>query len=193
MDARVRLHVSRIATGSGDEGETSLFGGERVAKDHPAVEAYGQVDELNAVLGLVHASLEPEEQAWVERIQLELFAIGAELATPGGGATRVSQEHVDQLDDELDTLESDLPPLKTFILPSGTEAAARMHLARTVCRRAERAVVALHTSPVGPVRSVVRVYLNRLSDLLFLKARAATLDADAEIPVDFSPFTEDDG
>ncbi len=183
--------MSRIATGGGDEGETSLFGGQRVSKHHPAVEAYGAVDELNAVLGLVRAQVDDDAGAWLERVQTELFAIGAELATPGGGATRIGEEHVARLDDELDALEAELPQLKTFVLPGGGELAARLHLARTVCRRAERRTIELHESKTGPVRDEVRVYLNRLSDLLFLHARAAAIQAGGEISMDFSPFQED--
>lgn len=184
--------MSRIATGTGDEGETSLFGGERVPKTHPAVEAYGTVDELNGVLGLVHASADDELQAWIERVQGELFAVGAELATPDGGSTRIREEHVDQLEDELDELEDEMPELDGFVLPSGTERSARLHVARSVCRRAERRVIALHESDAGPVRETVRVYLNRLSDLLFLRSRKAVLEAGKEIPVDFSSFREED-
>lgn len=183
--------MSRIATGGGDEGETSLFGGQRVSKRHQAVEAYGAVDELNAVLGLVRAELEGEAGAWLERVQTELFAIGAELATPGGGATRIDQAHVDRLDDELDHLEDQLPELKTFVLPGGGELAALLHLARTVCRRAERRTIELHESETGPVREAVRVYLNRLSDLLFLHARQAAIEASGEVSMDFSPFRND--
>lgn len=182
--------MSRIATGTGDEGTTSLFGGERVPKDHPAVEAYGTVDELSATLGLVHAAAEGQRD-WVERVQRELFAVGAELATPGGGTTRIGAEHVDRLEAEIDALEEAQPKLKGFVLPSGTEQAARLHAARAVCRRAERGVVALHQGEHGPVREPVRVYLNRLSDLLFLKARQAALEAGAEVEMDFEPFRED--
>ncbi len=177
--------MSRIATGGGDEGETSLFGGQRVSKRHTAVEAYGAVDELNAVLGLVRARLDEGQDRWLERIQTELFAIGAELATPGGGATRIDQTHVDRL-------EAELPELKAFVLPGGGERAARLHLARTVCRRVERRTIELHESQTGPVRDVVRVYLNRLSDLLFLHARQAAIEAGGEISMDFSPFRSEE-
>lgn len=183
--------MSRIATGTGDAGETSLFGGERVAKTHPAVEAYGTIDELNGVLGLAHAAADEALAGWIERVQSELFAIGAELATPGGGATRIEDAHVHALEDELDALEDEMPELEGFILPSGTELAARLHVARAVCRRAERRIVELHESEDGPIREAVRVYVNRLSDLLFLRSRQAVLEADAEIEVDFSPFRDD--
>lgn len=180
--------MSHIATGSGDEGDTSLFGGERVSKTHPAVEAYGTLDELNGVLGTVHAAADEDLSAWIERVQRELFAIGAELATPNGSDTRIRSRHVDRLEDELDELESRMPELEGFVLPSGTELAARLHVARSVCRRAERRVVALHESGDGPVREAVRVYLNRLSDLLFLRSRAEVLAAGEEVPMDFAPF-----
>lgn len=184
--------MSRIATGGGDEGKTSLFGGQRVSKAHPAVEAYGAIDEANAALGLAHAAADLAQQRWIARIQAELFVLGAELATPGGGTIRISRAHVERLDAELDELEARLPALKTFVLPSGSELAARMHLARTVCRRAERRVVELHEGKHGPVRDDVRVYLNRLSDLLFLKGREAAIASGAETPMDFGPFREED-
>lgn len=181
--------MSRIATGTGDEGETSLFGGERVDKDHPAVEAYGTVDELNATLGLVQAVSEaPEHVEALERRQRELFAIGAELATPGGGDTKIGEERVAELEAAIEELEDELPQLQTFVLPTGSELAARLHQARAVCRRAERRTVALHNSEAGPVRDTVRVYLNRLSDLLFLEAREAAREEGKEMEVDFAAF-----
>lgn len=188
---RLARAMSRIATGTGDEGETSLFGGERVPKTHPAVEAYGTIDELNGVLGLAHAVAGPAQAGWIERVQAELFAIGAELATPGGGSTRIQPSHVETLEAELNELEASMPELSGFILPSGTELASRLHMARAVCRRAERRVIDLHASEAGPVRETVRVYLNRLSDLLFLESRRVLLEADEEIEVDFGPFRED--
>ncbi len=184
--------MSRIATGTGDEGTTSLFGGERVSKTDPTVEAYGTVDELNGALGLVHAAADDALASWVERVQRELFAIGAELATPGGGSTRIREEHVSGLEEELDELEQAMPELGGFILPSGTELAARLHLARAVCRRAERRIVALHESEEGPVRETVRVYVNRLSDLLFLRSRWALVEEGEEIEMEFEPFREDE-
>lgn len=184
--------MSRIATGTGDEGETSLFGGERVSKTHPAVEAYGTVDELNASLGLVHAATEDEPRLEeIERVQRELFAIGAELATPGGGATRIGEDRVQRLEAAIDELEDELPKMDTFVLPAGSERAARLHHARSLCRRAERRVVGLHESEEGPVRETVRVYLNRLSDLLFLRARREAVDAGREVPMSFDEFQEE--
>lgn len=168
-----------------------MFGGERVQKTHRAVEAYGAVDELNGVLGLVHAAADEELQAWVESVQAELFAIGAELATPGGGDVRIGAEHVDRLEEALDALEDEMPPLEGFVLPSGSELGARLHVARAVCRRAERRIVALHTSEEGPVREEVRVYVNRLSDLLFLKSRQAVMLEGDEVVMDFAPFKDE--
>lgn len=184
--------MSRIATGTGDEGETSLFGGQRVSKTDPAVEAYGTIDELNATLGLLHAAFEePSDLERLERLQRELFAIGAELATPEGGDTRVQDRHVERLEDRLDRLEEELPAMQTFVLPAGSEKAARFHHARAVCRRAERRLVALHESQAGPVRETVRVYLNRLSDLLFLEARRQAHAHGKEVPMTFEEFQDD--
>lgn len=184
--------MSRIATGTGDEGETSLFGGERVSKSHRAVEAYGAVDELNGVLGLVYAEGGEALRGWVEEVQAVLFAIGAELATPGGGDVRIGAEHVEALEEALDDLEEEMPALEGFVLPSGSELGARLHVARAVCRRAERRIVALHESEEGPVREEVRVYVNRLSDLLFLKSREAIMAEGGEVGMDFAPFKDED-
>lgn len=164
----------KIYTRAGDDGSTGLIGPGRVPKSSPRVEAYGDVDEVNAVLGTVRALdqadwLGPELAA----IQSRLFAIGAELATtaPSGvaGLERITDADVTQLEQWIDRLEAELRPLTRFVLPAGTALAAQLHLARTVCRRAERRVVALdaleHVDP-GPVR-----YLNRLADLLFVMAR----------------------
>ncbi|MGH7529806.1 MAG: cob(I)yrinic acid a,c-diamide adenosyltransferase [Gemmatimonadales bacterium] len=175
----------RIYTKTGDAGETSLFGGGRVPKDDPRVEAYGSVDELNAAIGLALA-LEPAafEAAVLQTIQRDLFTIGAELATPDQAALAkalarsgpaVGPAQVGALENVIDRHEANVPPLKNFILPGGTPKAAALHLARTVCRRAERAVVGLardqHTNPA------IIHYLNRLSDLLFVLARAANAQA----------------
>jgi len=175
----------KIYTKTGDEGETGLVGGERVAKSHQRVDAYGHVDELNAALGLALA-LEPAgfERDLLESIQRDLFAIGAELATPDPGRVetalrdrpRIGEARVRALESAIDRHESDLPPLKQFILPGGAPKAAALHLARTVCRRAERAVVALRQGKHA-VAPPVAVYLNRLSDLLFVLARAANAAA----------------
>jgi cob(I)alamin adenosyltransferase len=164
----------RIYTRTGDAGETSLFGGTRARKDDPRVDAYGEVDELHAWLGLVRASaLGPTLDGEVVAIQCDLFALGAQLADPADQlAARVTKavvgdDHVVRLERLIDRLEEELPPLRRFILAGGTPAGAALHVARTVCRRAERRIVALDP-PVDPV--LVR-YVNRLSDLLFVLAR----------------------
>ena len=168
----------KIYTKGGDAGETSLFGGQRVRKDAARVEAYGAVDELNAILGLAAAELEDKDL--IERlrvIQASLFDLGGELATPdaeerqhrGKAMPRVSEPDVAELESWIDRLEGELEPLRSFVLPGGARAAALLHLARTVCRRAERQVVSL--SEKEAVQPVVLRYLNRLSDLLFVLAR----------------------
>jgi len=166
----------KIYTRTGDAGETSLFDGTRVRKDDPRVDAYGEVDELNAWLGLARAqALEPDLDAALDAIQRDLFAVGAQLADPADRiATRVTKAtlgdaDVERLEQLIDRLESELPPLRRFILAGGTQAGAVLHLARTVCRRAERRIVALEP-PADPV--LIR-YVNRLADLLFVLARAA--------------------
>jgi cob(I)alamin adenosyltransferase len=180
---------SMLYTRSGDTGETSLFGGGRVSKDHPRVEAYGTVDELNSAIGVaiaaLHGSPTPVGQgpnpdrlrAELAAIQNELFNIGAELAseTAGDKAAAFAAAFTDAdtkiatLESLTDELDASLPPLETFILPSGSRAGALLHLCRTICRRAEREVVSLsHTEPVNP--DITR-YLNRLSDFLFALAR----------------------
>ncbi len=170
------VYLSRIYTKTGDAGDTGLGDGTRVPKDHPRVSAYGSVDELNAVLGLLLALRpEPAEAELLRTIQNDLFDVGADLCVPPaedekpGARLRVRPEQAERLERAVDRLNEGLAPLTSFVLPGGSRAAALCHLARTVCRRAERDVVALsHTSPVGPA---VVVYLNRLSDLLFVLAR----------------------
>jgi cob(I)alamin adenosyltransferase len=166
----------KIYTRTGDTGETSLFDGTRVRKDDARVAAYGDVDELNAWLGLVRAfALDADLADPIVRIQRDLFALGAQLADPAEKlAPRVTKAvvadaDVERLEALIDRLERDLPPLRRFILAGGGQAGAALHVARTVCRRAERAIVALQP-PVDP--TLVR-YVNRLSDLLFVLARAA--------------------
>jgi len=168
----------RIYTRAGDGGETGLFGGGRVSKDDPRVEAYGAVDELNSLLGVSRAlGLPPDMDALLERIQSQLFVVGADLATPvdakapEGRIVRTAPDLASSLEPEIDRLESELPPLKTFILPGGAPAGASLHHARTVCRRAERRTVALGRA--ATISAGVVPYLNRLSDLLFVMARAA--------------------
>jgi cob(I)alamin adenosyltransferase len=164
----------KIYTRSGDKGQTGLFGGERVSKSHIRLHAYGTVDELNAILGIAVAhGLEPGIHQAVVRIQHELFAVGADLATPldvkTDWITRVSDEMVARLEMEIDEWDGALPPLKNFILPGGSLGGAYLHQARVVCRRAERWVVSLQDAEVG--NPAVLRYLNRLSDWLFVAAR----------------------
>jgi cob(I)alamin adenosyltransferase len=167
----------KIYTKGGDRGETSLFDNSRVSKADARVAAYGEVDERNACLGAARAAaLDPDLARSVESIQIQLFAVGARLADPASRiASRVTKAtvtdaDVTRLEAIIDALETELSPLKRFILPGGSPAGAWLHVARTVCRRAERRVVALGVDAVDP--SVI-VYLNRLSDLLFVMARAA--------------------
>lgn len=167
----------KIYTKTGDAGETSLFDNTRVSKADSRVDAYGEVDELNACLGAAHAAgLDPDLSLALQDIQKELFAVGARLADPSsrisGRVTKaaVTDADVARLEQTIDRLETELPPLRRFILPGGSPAGALLHLARTVCRRAERRVIALGAQAVDPI---VVVYLNRLSDLLFVMARAA--------------------
>jgi cob(I)alamin adenosyltransferase len=173
QDEPVRL--TRIYTRGGDRGETSLGDGSRVPKLDCRIGAFGAVDELNSHLGLALAGGLPEElRAVLERVQNELFDVGADLSVPygvGDGRLRVSQDQVDALERDCDRLNADLPELKSFVLPAGSEAAARLHVARAVCRRAERD--ALAASREVELNPLVLVYLNRLSDLLFILARTA--------------------
>lgn len=166
----------KIYTRTGDQGETGLFGGGRVSKAHVRVEAYGAVDELNAVLGWAITQLDGEAAERLGGVQADLFAIGAHLATPGAGARERPvlpplPEGVGALETWIDELDVELPDLRSFILPGGSPGGAALHVARTVCRRAERSVVAL--AEAEPVEPGIVVYLNRLSDLLFTLARAA--------------------
>ena len=164
----------KIYTKTGDKGETGLFGGRRVRKDHPRIAAYGDVDELNALLGLARRLNDrPELDRILQKIQNDLFDLGAVLATPDPGRLRggsfIRREDISALEEEIDRLDRDLPPLRNFILPGGSELAANLHLARTVCRRAEREIVAL--AEKEPVGEEVLGYINRLSDFLFVLAR----------------------
>jgi len=180
----------KIYTRTGDRGETGLFGGGRVPKDHLRVEAYGQLDELNAAIGMALA-LEPRTycREILEQVQRDLFTIGAELATPDPvkldkalreHGPRIGPAEVASLEEIIDHHETQVPPLKQFVLPGGVPKAAALHLARTVCRRAERAVVTFHRKhKTGGLSSVVP-YLNRLSDLLFVLARVANHAAGVE-------------
>jgi cob(I)alamin adenosyltransferase len=179
-DEPVRL--TKIYTRGGDAGETSLGDGSRVSKLDARIAAYGTVDELNAAVGVVVAGGCPDAvRELLVRVQNELFDLGADLSVPIAreARLRVTQEQVDRLEDECDRFNAELPDLKSFVLPGGSEAAARLHVARTVCRRAEReALVAAGAHDVSPL---ALVYLNRLSDLLFILARAANAaDGQAE-------------
>lgn len=165
--------LSRIYTRGGDEGRTSLGDGARVAKHSPRVEAYGTVDEANAVIGLARLHTTGEADAMLARIQNDLFDLGADLCRPGAdvddGRLRVIDSQVARLEREIDAMNAELAPLRSFVLPGGTPASAFLHLARTVVRRAERLVVALaENEAVNP--AAIR-YLNRLSDHLFVLAR----------------------
>jgi cob(I)alamin adenosyltransferase len=173
----------RIYTRTGDDGTTSLFGGERVGKGNARIDAYGTVDETNSVVGLARAHLDGEPgQASLDpvlgEVQEELFVLGADLATPMDATPvveRIGETHIEALEERIDRFEADLPDLDRFILPGGTPAGASLHSARTVCRRAERRSVEAKTST--PINEQVIVYLNRLSDLLFVLARWANREA----------------
>lgn len=173
----------RIYTKTGDRGETGLLGGVRVPKSHRRVEAYGAVDELNAFLGVVRASLDGEIGGLLAEIQRDLFTIGAHLADvrrEGKRSTKedLPEERIAHLEAVIDRYGETLPPLRTFILPGGTREGALLHLARTICRRAERRIVALDREE--RVSPVILAYMNRLSDLLFVLARAVNRQAGVE-------------
>ncbi len=176
----------KLYTRTGDAGETSLFDGTRVRKDHARVEAYGEVDELNAWLGLARSGLATGDlDEELARIQRDLFALGAELADPKDKIAKrvtkatVTDTDVDRLEQSIDRFELEVAPLRQFILAGGTPAGAALHVARAVCRRAERRVISLQP----PVESVLLKYINRLSDLLFVMARVVNKRAGtAEIP-----------
>jgi cob(I)alamin adenosyltransferase len=167
----------KIYTRTGDSGETALYGGTRVQKCNARVDAYGEVDELNACLGVVRAQADMDASVneILAHIQKDLFAIGARLADPGAriaermAKVAVGDADIERIEQWIDASEAELPPLRRFILPGGSHAGALLHLSRTVCRRAERAVVGLGTEHVDPL---VLAYINRLSDLLFVLARA---------------------
>lgn len=169
----------KIYTKTGDTGETGLFGGGRVSKDDPRVEAYGDVDELNAVLGFARAvELMPRIDEVVVLVQRDLFSLGSLLATPDREKmrqhlekARIDEDRITQLERAIDEGEAELEPLRAFILPGGTPKSAALHMARTVCRRAERRVITLTREVEIPL--IVVKYLNRLSDLLFVLSRVA--------------------
>ena len=178
--------LNRIYTRTGDAGATRLASGAQVSKSDARVEAYGGVDETNACLGLARLTAPPEIDALLARIQNELFDLGADLATPArpgedkGAVLRVSDRQVERLEAEIDRLNAELPELKSFVLPGGTATAAALHLARTVCRRAEREAVRLMEAG-EPVSGPALRYLNRLSDWLFVAARHANDRGAAEV------------
>lgn len=175
--------ADRIYTRTGDDGTTSLFGGERVRKGNPRIDAYGTVDEVNSVVGVARSHLIDEPGAEkldpvLGEVQEELFIVGADLATPVDAkpmVPRIKERHVDRVEDRIDTFDADLKPLKKFVLPGGSPAGASLHSARTVCRRAERLVVQADVST--PINEQAKVYLNRLSDLFFVLARWANKQA----------------
>ncbi len=175
----------KIYTKTGDAGDTGLFGGGRVTKDHPRVTAYGEMDELNAVIGMARSiEMMPRIDEVLAPVQRDLFALGALLATPDHEKmkeqlekARISDARIAQMEQAIDDGEAELEPLRAFILPGGTAKAASLHVARTVCRRAERAVITLQRDTEVP--QIVVVYLNRLSDLLFILARVANKRAGA--------------
>ena len=170
-DEPVRL--TKIYTRGGDKGQTSLGDGKRVSKLHPLVQAYGAVDELNSLVGWAQVEVGDDR---VARVLNELFDLGADLSVPyadGDGKLRITQGAIDRLEADCDEANAELPELRSFVLPGGTEAAARLHIARAACRRAEREVLA--RAAEAPVNPLVPVYLNRLSDFLFILARVANV------------------
>ncbi|HJS47910.1 MAG TPA: cob(I)yrinic acid a,c-diamide adenosyltransferase [Gemmatimonadales bacterium] len=179
----------RIYTRTGDGGDTGLFGGGRVPKHHPRVAAYGDVDELNSAIGVARAAPPPDlADPLLESIQRDLFALGGHLATPDPGKVRralakadLSAGRVEELERAIDAADAELPALRAFVLPAGAPKAAALHLARTVCRRAERSVVGLAAAEEVP--ALFLTYLNRLSDLLFALARLANhRDGRGDVP-----------
>ena len=178
--------LNRIYTRTGDKGSTRLATGQTVSKSDLRVETYGAVDETNACIGLARTRTDGDFDALLARLQNELFDLGADLSTPArpdeapGSVLRILPSQVDRLEAEIDALNGELPPLTSFVLPGGTEAAAALHLARTVCRRAEREAVRLAEAG-EPVSEPAMRYLNRLSDLLFVAARYANDKAAAEV------------
>lgn len=182
--------LTRIYTRTGDDGRTALVTGERRPKYDLRIEAYGTVDETNACVGLVrlHTADDAELDAILARIQNDLFDLGADLATPTGkadvsaaGALRIVDSQVERLEHEIDAMNEAIAPLRSFVLPGGSAAAAHLHLARTVCRRAERLAVALSDQPDETVSIAAIKYLNRLSDLLFVASRHANAQGATDV------------
>jgi cob(I)alamin adenosyltransferase len=175
--------LNRIYTRTGDGGTTALANGERRKKYDPRITAYGTVDETNATLGLarLHTADQPQLDAMLARVQNDLFDLGADLCLPGHERLRVSDAQVTRLEQEIDLLNQDLAPLTSFVLPGGSPAAAYLHLARTVARRAERAIVELAETDGEAVSPPVIKYMNRLSDFLFVASRHANHDGARDV------------
>jgi cob(I)alamin adenosyltransferase len=164
----------KIYTKTGDDGTTGLFGGQRISKADPQIECYGSIDELNAALGWAATAAPAELVVTLRQVQSELFVIGSHLACPDplkppAHLPPLDESSIRGLETQIDAAESDLPPLRNFILPGGSEASSRLHLARTICRRAERALIGFSQS--RPLPPSIAIYLNRLSDWLFVQAR----------------------
>lgn len=176
----------KIYTKTGDKGTTGLYGGARVSKSSPRISAYGDIDELNALLGVVRAETPHEAiRAALAEVQMTLFTLGAQLASPTADPKIevITAAHIDSLERQIDVMFGSLPPMRNFILPGGGKTAALVHLARTVCRRAERAAVYLASLPGETVDHWCLVYINRLSDYLFVVARLANgLERIEDIP-----------
>jgi cob(I)alamin adenosyltransferase len=182
--------LNKIYTRTGDAGMTALGTGERVPKHSPRISAYGTVDETNAVLGVARLQLRqahPDVDAMLARVQNDLFDLGADLTLPERGESRaraplrVSDAQVQRLEDEIDAMNKELAPLRSFVLPGGSAAAAALHVARTVCRRAERGIVELAQLPDEPVSSAALKYINRLSDLLFVASRYVNARGEGDV------------
>jgi len=179
------VRLNKIYTRTGDAGETGLVDGSRIMKDHPRAQAIGDVDELNSAIGLALLHIEGEARAMLGRVQNELFDLGADLATPGEDfepsemTLRIVQPQIDRLEREIDSMNERLEPLRSFILPAGGGGAAYVHLARAIVRRAERSAVA--ASAAAPLNPLALTYLNRLSDHLFVMARAAAAAEGGEV------------
>jgi cob(I)alamin adenosyltransferase len=177
----------KLYTKTGDDGSTGLFGGPRVSKSHPRIETYGTVDELNSVRGVVRAEgVDSQLDELLRSVQNHLFSLGAELATPNPsahGTNLVGAPQIAMLEAAIDRFEAEVEPLQQFILPGGSKSAAQLHVARTVCRRAERQLVALATASAESISTDLIIYLNRLSDLLFVAARHSNkLAGVADVP-----------
>ena len=181
------VRIDKIYTRTGDKGRTRLSTGEEVAKWHPRVTAYGTVDELNAALGVAALEADGELLARIRRIQNDLFDLGADLATPDRGRVlewtplRIVEAQVTRLEEEIDAMNAAIPPLDSFILPGGSRLSAQLHVARTLCRRAEREIAHLTSLPDEPVNAAALAFINRLSDWLFVAGRAANNDGADDI------------